>query len=75
MMAKPNDADRRGAGERDEALAQEQVQQRQEDRLEQKRRLPGTQEERVRRDQGGHDRPVGNDHRPHPRSEAGSGED
>jgi hypothetical protein len=61
------------AKERDEALEQEGIEQRQRDALQQNRRLPDQNEEDVRRRQGGHDRPVENDHRPHPRSEAEPG--
>jgi len=71
-------ADKTGQGgteRREEVLEQDQAQRRQQDRLEQERRLPDANEEQVRRRQGGHDRPVENDHRPHRRSEAEPGDE
>jgi hypothetical protein len=46
---------------------QETAEQRQDRALEQQRGNPSDAEEQVRREQGGHDRPVGADQKPHPR--------
>ena len=69
---KPDSA---GKETHEQALAQETAQQRQQQDLQQHRRQPGEREEQVRREQGGHDRPVGNDHRPHRRAETEAGSD
>ena len=50
-------------------LRQEHEQQRQQQDLEEHRGHPSAQEEQVRREQGGHDRPVGPDQVPHRRPE------
>lgn len=59
----------------DEHLRQQEVEQgtleqRQEQDLQQHRRRPSDEERQVRRQQGGHDRPLGDDHVPRPRPEA-----
>lgn len=46
---------------------QETAEQRQDDALERHRANPSESETRLRREQGGHDRPVGADQKPHPR--------
>jgi hypothetical protein len=50
---------------------QDTAEQRQGEALEDRRRHPSAEEAQVRREQGGHDRPVGPDHKPHPRPQAG----
>lgn len=57
----------------DQQLDQEAAEQRQRGALEQHRAQPSAQETQVRREQGGHDRPVGGDHVPHRRPEAQPG--
>lgn len=49
------------------ARRQETAEQQQDQAMERQRSQPSPGEETVRREQGGHDRPVGGDHRPHPR--------
>lgn len=56
-------------------LRQEHEQQRQQQDLEEHRGHPSAQEEQVRREQGGHDRPVGPDQVPHRRPENVSPDD
>jgi hypothetical protein len=59
-----------GSQDRSDAqLGQDAAEQRQKEALEQHRAKPSAQESQVRREQGGHDRPVGGDHVPHPRPE------
>ena len=48
---------------------QETTDPRQDQALERERADPSAEEAQVRREQGGHDRPVGADGRPHPRPE------
>ena len=61
----------RTAPDRDEADArQDTAQQQEKQALEQHRRQPSPSEEQVRREQGGHDRPVGGDHVPQRRPQA-----
>ena len=52
---------------------QESAERRQDAAMQQERSRPTAEEEAVRREQGGHDRPVGGDHRPHPRPEPDDG--
>jgi hypothetical protein len=51
----------------DQQARQETVEQRQDAAMQQRRADPSPEEAQVRREQGGHDRPVGSDHVPHPR--------
>ncbi|UNK59184.1 hypothetical protein MNQ95_01930 [Pseudoxanthomonas daejeonensis] len=59
-------------GERrsEQEARQETSEQRQDGALEDHRRQPSASETQVRREQGGHDRPVGGDQKPHPRPQA-----
>jgi hypothetical protein len=51
---------------------QETTGQRQDATMQRQRANPSAEEAQVRREQGGHDRPVGADHKPHPRPQPGS---
>lgn len=51
-------------------VQQETAEERQDRALERQRGNPSQAEEQVRREQGGHDRPVGADQKPHPRPQA-----
>ncbi|UWX03662.1 hypothetical protein H1235_12620 [Pseudoxanthomonas sp. NC8] len=51
---------------------QETAEQRQNEAMQRHRGNPTAEEAQVRREQGGHDRPVGSDHVPHPRPQPGS---
>lgn len=54
-------------GRTGQEVRQDTAEQRQNDALEEHRGNPSAGETQVRREQGGHDRPVGADHKPHPR--------
>ena len=76
----PTDRSAGGSGAHDRdpqerKLRQEREQQRQQQDLEEHRGHPSAQEEQVRREQGGHDRPVGPDQVPHRRPENVSPDD
>ena len=64
------DASDRTASARDADARQDTAQQQEKQALEQHRRQPSPSEEQVRREQGGHDRPVGGDHAPQRRPQA-----
>ena len=64
------DASDRTASARDADARQDTAQQQEKQALEQHRRQPSPSEEQVRREQGGHDRPVGGDHVPQRRPQA-----
>ncbi|MBO9715968.1 MAG: hypothetical protein J7507_03970 [Pseudoxanthomonas sp.] len=56
----------------DQQARQETIEQRQDDAMQRRRGNPSVEEAQVRREQGGHDRPVGSDHVPHPRPQPAS---
>jgi len=62
-------------GKDPEQVQQENTQQRQQQDLQQHRRNPSEPEEDVRREQGGHDRPVRPDHKPGRRPEVPADDD
>lgn len=62
-------------GKDPEQVQQENTQQRQQQDLQQHRRNPSEPEEEVRREQGGHDRPVRQDHKPGRRPEVPADDD
>ncbi|WP_037083389.1 hypothetical protein [Pseudoxanthomonas sp. J35] len=62
-------------GKDPEQVQQENTQQRQQQELQQHRRNPSESEEDVRREQGGHDRPVRQDHKPGRRPEVPADDD
>ena len=61
-----------GEDRSDQEAQQDTAQQRQREALEQHRGNPSENETQVRREQGGHDRPVGADGKPHPRPQSGT---
>jgi hypothetical protein len=60
------------AGRTGQQARQETAEQRQDAAMQQRRADPSPEEAQVRREQGGHDRPVGSDHKPRPRPQPGS---
>ena len=61
-----------GSDRSDEQVQQEATEQRQDAAMQRRRADPSAEEAQVRREQGGHDRPVGSDHVPHRRPEPAS---
>jgi hypothetical protein len=65
-------ADSADTGRSGQQAQQETTEQRQDEAMQRHRANPSAEEAQVRREQGGHDRPVGSDHKPHPRPQPGS---